>query len=273
MSDRAIVCYVDILGFDSIVSKKIKDMNFIKNLDESIYKMTVNLLTRFTNNINKLTNDPAEQDYLRKISNSTTLRFIFDNIIISLPIPDIKFNSREFDNDTNISNYLDYCFRLMATSSLLFIQHTGYVLRGGISLGSHYESEQKNYLFIFSEAHNNAVALEKKAKDPRILLEDKLQLFLKEISYANFDKYFYKEDKDSCYCFDIYSILHDMCDKRVDDALREIKENLTLNMESNSNNEKALGKLIYFAEYHNNKVKRNCLDHPEKMININKFKK
>jgi len=150
-------------------------------------------------------------------------------------------------------------------SATLFIAKMGHLLRGGISAGTHYESERANYLFIFSEAHNKAVRLEGRAEYPRILLDDNLKSQLEEMNYTHMDKFFY-EDSDGRCCFDIYSVLPVFPNRK--DFLTDINKGITLNIRHNFNNKKELAKLEYFAKYHNRKVGREGMNFPHLSINI-----
>jgi hypothetical protein len=269
--NKAIIGFCDILGYDTIVKKMIKNSEFIKNFDTLMHKLTVELLQKLKNlNISDLTGNPADNAYFKKVTNTIKVRCIFDNAIFSLPLSSITFNSQEFDNKTTILNCIETFFSSIAMFSAFFISFTGYTLRGGISIGSHYEIERDNYLFIFSEAHNKAVHLEKDATNPRILLEDDLRLYLDEMSYSHMNKSFYKDD-DGSYCLDIYSFLETM--GNIKNILTDINKGLILNMESNTSNIKELSKLIYFAKYHNRKIGSNGLKFPELSINIDKFVK
>lgn len=151
---------------------------------------------------------------------------------------------------------------------MFFIRKMGLLLRGGISIGSHYESEKNNYLMIFSEAHNKAVRLEGEANDPRILLEESLRSYLEEILYPSIDKRFYI-DPDGLHCLDIYSVFGAIGNTQ--DFLTDIKKGLiqNLNYNLNLNNKKELGKIIYFAKYHNRQVGN--LNFPELALNIDKY--
>ncbi len=268
---KAIIGFLDILGYDTLVKKMINDSGFVKRFDTLMYGLTVDLLNKLKClNLSTLTNEPVDEEYFKKVTETIKIRCIFDSVIFSLPLSAITFNSREFDNKTTIMNCIETFFSLIAMFSTLFISKMGHIFRGGISIGSHYETERDNYLFIFSEAHNKAVHLEREAKYPRILLEDNLKLYLNEISYTHMDKFFYKDD-DGHYCFDMYSILQIMDNSQ--NVLTDINKGLLLNMESNTRNKKELAKLIYFAKYHNRKVCSDSLNFPALSMNIDKFEK
>lgn len=266
---KAIIGFFDILGYDTLVKKMINDSGFVKRFDTLMYGLTVDLLNKLKSlNLSTLTNEPVDEEYFKKVTDTIKIRCIFDSVIFSLPLSAIKFNSREFDNKTTIINCIETFFSLIAMFSTLFISKMGHVFRGGISMGSHYETERDNYLFIFSEAHNKAVRLEREATYPRILLEDNLRLYLNEMSYSHMDKFFYKDD-DGRYCFDMYSILQIMDNSQ--NVLTHINTGLLLNMENNMSNIKELAKLIYFAKYHNRRVVSNGLYFPHLSMNIDKF--
>ncbi len=268
---KAIIGFFDILGYDTLVKKMINDSGFVKRFDTLMYGLTVDLPIQLKNlNLSALTDKPVDEEYFKKVTDTIKVRCIFDNVIFSLPLSNIKFNSDEFDNKTTILNCIETFFSLIAMFSTLFISKMGHIFRGGISMGSHYETERDNYLFIFSEAHNKAVHLEREAKYPRILLEDNLRLYLNEMSYSHIDKFFYKDD-DGRYCFDMYSILQIMDNSQ--NVLTDINKGLLLNMESNTSNKKELTKLIYFAKYHNRKVGSDGLNFPALSMNIDKFVK
>ena len=270
--DKAIVGFLDILGYDSIVKKMINNTGFVKQFDDLMYGITVNLRETFKNlELSQITGDESiDQAYFVKIVDSIKVRFIYDNIIFSLQLSDASFRSQEYDKNTTIQNCIETFFSLMSMFSTIFIGKTGSLLRGGISLGSHYESEKNNYLMIFSEAHNKAVRLEGAANYPRIILEDGLRTYLEEISYTHIDKFFYK-DQDGYHCFNIYSVFYVIGITK--DVLTDINKGISLNLESNIGNKKELSKLIYFAKYHNEQVGSDCLNFPDLALDIAKFEK
>ena len=270
---KAIVCFFDILGYDSLVNKMINNLEFIKRFDALMYGITIDMLENSKNlNFADLIVKPVDEAYIKKVMNTIKVRFIYDNIIFSVPRSGIKFNSPEFDNNATALNCIETFFSFMAMFSILFISKMGLILRGGISLGTHYESERENYVFIFSEAHNKAVRLEREAGYPRILLDDTLRAYLDKMGYSHMNKSFYK-DEYGRYCFDIYSILDIMDNKQKQNFLTDINKGLTLNMEDNIADQKKLSKLIYFARYHNSKVSGEGLNLPNLVIDIAKFEK
>lgn len=267
MSDKAIIGFLDILGYKKLVNKMINDAEFVKRLENLMYGITVDHLRKLRD---LEFDDPGDEAYFKQVVDTVKVRYIFDSIIFSLQVSDITFSSQQFDRNTSVLNCIETFFAFMADFSTLFIAKMGHLLRGGISIGSHYESERENCFFIFSEAHNKAVRLEQDAELPRILLDDDLLSFLKDVSYTHMDKFFYKDD-DGRYCFDIYSISNIWQDKQA--VLTDIRKGLILNMLDNASNERELAKLMYFAKYHNRQVSKDVLNYPQLTIDLSRFGK
>lgn len=269
MSSNAIVGFVDILGYRDLVTRMISDKDFVERFDKLMFGISAKLKTDLRNvDLPFYKGEPADTEYFKKIVDAFKLRCIFDSLIFSLPIPDITFHSKEFDNEKTVLNCIETFFSFMAMVCAMFISKMGLIFRGGISIGPHYESERENYLFIFSEAHNKAVGLEEANGYPLIRLHDDLRLYLDEISYP-FDRWFYKDEHDN-YCLDIYSIFQIIPNKKT--VLADIRNGLIANMSHNVKNEKRLMKLIHFAKYHNGKV-RDEPNSSELVIPVEKFQK
>ncbi len=269
MPAKAIVSFFDILGYEKLVNKMISDDKFVRYFDDLMYDITVNLMETWRNSkLSPIVDKLIDAAYFKKIFDTVKVRCIYDNIIFSLPLSDITFSSQEFDKNTTVSHHIEAYFYSMAMFSTLFISKGNHLLRGGISIGPHYEVERKNYLFIFSEAHNRAVCLEKDyTKLPRILLDDGLLEYLKKISYPNIDKFFYKGD-DGRYCFDIYSSLSIFDEQKIIRVLTEIRSAANYHIGRNSEDKDILSKWIYFAKYHNRKINTAGLSYPKLAIDI-----
>ena len=151
--------------------------------------------------------------------------------------------------------------------STLFISKMGYTLRGGISYGNHYESERDRQFFIFSEAFNRAVQLEKDvAKMPRIVMDENAFKYLREIGYPNIDKYFYKDGQDGYFCLDIYKSLRLFRDAQ--NVLDHIKLGISLAIRNNGSKPDVLAKLKHFAQYHNRWVTGDKIKQPHLAIDL-----
>jgi len=266
MADDAIVAFIDILGYEAIVQKKINDSDFIKRFDDMMYSITVGCKNQLLISMKRPELTTQEVSYLERVVDSVKVRFIYDNVIFSLPLSELEFDSHENDEGISSIDCIELFFSSIALFSTFFIGKMGTLLRGGISIGSHYESERDRYLFIFSDAHNNAVRLESDAKYPRILLDDTLRSYLDTISYP-MGKYFFRDEDGRC-CFDIYAAFDILGEELSLLTLTDIKKGITLNIESNCTNNAILDKLKYYAKYHNKKVKG--LNFPDLSIAIKK---
>lgn len=264
MIELALVAYIDILGYKKFAEKIIKDIGLITKLDSKMYEITVGAHEMLK--INNL-NAPNIEDrkLFQKVLNSFSVRLVSDNIIFSLPISNIKADTLHNRNKA-IGYCMETLFYLMSLSCLWIISLTGCLIRGAISIGMHYESERDHYLFALSEAHNNAVDLEKKAKYPRILLDNKVLTYFDEILYRK-GKFIYK-DECGDYCFDWYAGLTDPAKQ-----IMRIKEVITLNALNSfkSGNREVIRKIIYFARYHNNN--RKVIEDPNLKIDLTIFEK
>ncbi len=292
----AIVGFLDILGYGSIVNKMIENIGFIERFDDFMFRITIDSPAKIKNTgPSPIANEPVALEYFKKVVDLVGVRFVFDNIIFSLPLSDTAFQSNEVDDKATTLNCIYAFFALMAMFSTSLIAETGTLLRGGISIGSHYESERDKYLFIFSEAHNKAVKLEREAGQPRILLDDKLRQYLEKIAYPNMEKHFYI-DQEERHCFDFYSYLNIIDDPR--SVLSDINEAISLDMSNNAEENKKLNekvskdelrsadlteainenrerltKLLYFARYHNKKVSKDGLNLADLALNIDEIEK
>ncbi|MBI5099780.1 MAG: hypothetical protein HZB30_11140 [Nitrospirae bacterium] len=269
------VGYIDILGYQDLVERAMGRAELVKDLENLFYGVSIGTLKGLRGiDLTKVVEetDEEEQQYFQKITNAIHVRNNADSFIFTLPVSEINFRSTSFDEKTTVLNCIETYFSLMTMFTTLFISKMGYLLRGGISIGKHYESDRDQQLFVFSEAHNRAVTLEtKKAVNPRIVMDKNLQLYLKEISYPNIHKFFY-EDEDGYYCLNIYTALRIWGDLK-EDLLTHVKEGIKLCIESNFNNVKELGKLIYFAKYHNKWVTSAEVNFPHLTFDVEKYER
>jgi hypothetical protein len=135
----------------------------------------------------------------------------------------------------------------------IFIGKTGLVLRGGISMGPHYENSQKESLFILSQAYLNAYKIEQEADTPRILIDDPVYAFVKDLPLEHLQNFTFV-DATKKRCLDIYSIFEN--EPRSRTMLSGIKGRVMRNIADSRLNKCALGKLIEFAKYHNQRVQK-----------------
>lgn len=267
MIGKAIVGFIDILGYKSIVEKYTSQIELIRGLEELIRKITIDLIDGFRA---KPFNNQDLESYYQKILDVINVRFISDTVLFTLNLSKIKFSNPNYTQKETISNSIYAYFRFINMFCLYFIPKTGHVLRGGVSIGSHYENDfnRPGNLFIFSEAYINAYNLEREAKTARIIIDDNLLSYLRSIRFDYSNRLFY-EDQNGKKCLDFYSFLQK--DHNCERVLNDIKLGLTLNIQNNIGNQDVLGKLIYFAKYHNKNVRKMKLNFPKLSIDATKF--
>ncbi len=271
-SDRQIVAYADILGYKAFTKKFIGDLKGIRVFEEQVYAATIGWLNSFYQE----SPEPLSSAYLnlrRKVISSIGIRVVSDNIIFFSAPGNITVEGSSVPSEER-NRAIGYCietlFVAMSNCYSRMVALTGCPLRGGVSIGFGYESERERFLFGLSEALNNAVKLEKDAKKPKILLDDKLAKYLNEISYP-VERFFYKDEADN-YCFDWYAGLINLTNVQRWAILRDVKNTILKNASINGTDESALDKLLYFSEYHNKKVTDSSIDLADMQINIGELR-
>ncbi len=249
----AIVAFIDILGYEPLVRRGIRDVSVIQWLESMLAGSSVNLIEKIRSA--KLMPDGYENydDYAKGIFKTVNVKFMSDTILVTLLLPGTDLPSQDFNQNDSLSNHLYSYFRYISMFTTIFTAKTGLVFRGGIAMGSHYEKtyNDSGSLFIFSQAYVRAYHLEKSAHFARILLDGEMLKFLREIPFEQIDEFVYKDD-DGKDCFDIYSFFQQ--DDNSYSVLQGIKETVSLNLHSSRQNLPALDKLLYFAKYHNSMV-------------------
>ena len=268
MIEEVIVTFIDILGYKELIKRNMNNLYMIKKIESITEISTVGLLQKGRD---RKFNKKVYQQYKNQISQIIGVKVIADSIIFTLPISKITFFN-PVEKGEEIPDCIYFYFGLITMFCTFFISCMGHVLRGGISKGPHYESDlggKGNNFFIFSEAYVDAYLLEKDAKTPRIIAGNKFLSYLDEISFKYTNDYFY-EDTDDKKCFDVYAHLNHYPDRRT--VLSNIKSGLERNIQVNGMKNEVLPKLIYFAEYHNNKVNKDNLNCEDLAIDISNLK-
>jgi|GEM_PF-3450238 len=259
MLGYAIVSYIDVLGYKRIVDKLIDQPAFIEELERLYYGISISALKELQD-IALIENETDREvtAYYKKVIDSICVRCIADSFIFTLQVPEID-SKKEFDERGFIKDCVSAYFGTIKMFSQLFICKAG-LLRGGISIGKHYESEKEQQLFIFSQAHNRACEMEKEARTPRIRIDESVRLYLDDISSDLVWKFFYRDDEDGCLCLDIYKGIQ--ASPRMNNILDDIKRWIEFNIKANWNNKKELGMIIAFAKYHNSRVNSEPINFP-----------
>ncbi len=228
LSKNAVVCFLDVLGFKTLLHEH--DAFFIHEAFEVLLTSTYDLKTS------------PHSGFLIK---DVRVRIFSDSIIIVL---------EETDNVLSAIEFYEF-LKFVSVFNVLFIQFTGYFLRGGIAVGTYQERKIYNEinLFINSSALNTAVELEKNANVPRVLIDrksvNKMNLTTeksKSLILSGSDSYLY---------LDIYEG-HGF-GKYTEDIIQwtsEMQGHVEKQCSTNVNHRSILDKYRWFQKYHNSKI-------------------
>lgn len=245
--NKYIFCYLDILGYKSLVEAHCDNEETIKAFNSIMEESVMRLLEGFREHLD----DTETSMNVEGIYKNIKFTLISDTILIRMPLITTTNEKSHKVNVDAISVFLHYVSFLVLT----FIYNTGYFLRGGISIGQHYEkSSNETGLFIFSKALIQAYNLEQKAKTIRILIDTEIIHFLArnvESDYSYYEKDFYK-DLDGIFCLNYYSSL--VNGNMADDFFVRLLDNIYGQTSSNKEDVGILTKYLGFIKYHNENV-------------------
>jgi len=245
--ETAIVAFIDILGYEGLVNQHINDLEMIKAI-EGLLRGPSDLIQKI---MTELSMPQPYDEYAKKLHHPITAKFVSDTILITLHLSRVETSSPLFKESEHLSHSLFSYLHFIATACTHFIGITALLVRGGISMGLHYENPHDGNLFIFSQAYINAYKLEGEADTPRILIDDKVLEFIKGLPIEELNRFVFA-DSSGRKCLDIYAIFEN--EPRSPAILSSIKERVSGNMFKVRNDKKALRKFIHFAEYHNQRV-------------------
>jgi hypothetical protein len=257
--DEAIVAFIDILGYEGLVERLINDLEMIKAI-EILLQAPSNLLQKIRTDLSL----PGPYDeYGKKLHDAITAKFVSDTILITLRLSKVDTSSPLFEERENLSHYVLSYLHFIATVCTDFMGITGLLVRGGISMGQHYENPHDGSLFIFSQAYINAYKLERKTVMPRILIDDKAFGFISGLAAEELKRFIFV-DISGERCLDFYAIFER--EPRSPVILSSIKERVSENMFKMRQDKKVLSKFIHFFEYHNERVTR--LGFPDMILDL-----
>jgi len=251
MMGESIVCLLDILGYSELVKKFGTDDKFIE-FYENIINKSLSLKDRL---YNSFSNDTDYTEKKKKLIDNIRLITFSDTIIFILYTKEI--------NHEDIKDCLFIYLNLISTFCTLFISNSEHLLRGGMSIGEHYDNcdkylENKNInLFMFSRPLVTSHELENTSSFyPRILVDKKLIEYIHKISFNKYKQFFY-EDFFYEPCLRMYSHFIPSKNKvMVKDELFKIKEMIQRSIEHRKGNRRILEKLYYFSNYHDIECKK-----------------
>ena len=243
-----IFCYLDILGYKDLVNSYADDDEAVTKLEEFLNISIFYMYDGFRNIRTGIKGDLET----KAILDSIKISLISDSILIRMPVS----VGTNIDSKRDSTIAIQACLYFVSFLILTFITNIGLFLRGGISIGQHYEKVLKHdSMFIFSKSLIRAYQLEQKASSIRILIDSILINFLadnnKDFTLEQHKENFYL-DVDGELCLDYYDILH--CEGMINTFLERVLEVVALNVARNKDNQRVLSKYETFEKYHNDKV-------------------
>jgi len=250
--DKAIVAFIDILGYEGLVNRLSNDLEMIKSLDSLLQGVSADLLHAMRTKVSLESHLPEPYDeYSKRLFHPINAKFISDTILITLHLSKVETSFPHFSEKENLSHCVFSYLYFIASACTQFIGITGLLVRGGISMGPHYENLHNGSLFILSQAYIDAYKLEGEADMPRILIDDKVLEFTKYLPLEELNRFVFV-DSSGRKCFDIYAIFEN--EPRSPAILSSIKERVSGNMFKIRQDKEVLRKFIHFFEYHNQRV-------------------
>ena len=244
---EAVVGFIDVLGYGEVVEEHINNIELIEGI-KRIMTGACLIPKRAKEKRIKIENENDKTDY-DNIMSAISVRYVSDTFLFVLRLSDIA------DSNIDVSDALWAYFTLISQICSFFMGKVELVLKGGISIGSHYEDEEGGNLFIFSKAYLDAYKLQAKENKPRIVLDKHLTERLRSLPFKHFDYFFFKDDNSLC--FDIYCAPLNAISRgnnRFKTILSDIKQGVQANINKNRNKPNVLEKLEWFATYHNKRV-------------------
>jgi len=247
---KYIFCYLDILGYKTLVDKCFVDPTLIENIRSSFKNIFYDMIADFKH---EKSESEVQTDF-ETIMKSIKVSLISDTILIRMPIEDTKMLSHGLGEKFNTLSYIQVFIYFVSLLFIGFSTKVGYFFRGGISINEHYEDDfNGNGLFITSKALINSYLLEKEADVIRILIHDNVLSFISndydEEHKKEFSKIYLYQDSTNRNCLNIYFVLRN--DELTRSALDGIREVIKLQMNANRNDVHVLEKYNYFIQYHN----------------------
>lgn len=244
--EKYIFCYLDILGYKSIVAEHCENEELIETFRDIVKDTVVGLPEGFKQPLD----DSETSKFVESVYDKINTTLISDTILIRMPIVDIKDNNAQEAID-RIGIFLHFVSFLVLT----FMRRTAYFLRGGIAIEQHYEDNEKGNLFIFSKALIKSYELEQKAKTIRVLVDPAIIDYL-----CNNDENRRKEvlsrfytDSDELLCLDYYDSL---LDTMHEDFFSVLMGNIRGQIWHNRKDQNILYKYLGFIKYHNTYIAR-----------------
>ncbi|MCD6521431.1 hypothetical protein J7K56_01485 [Candidatus Calescamantes bacterium] len=262
--DLYIVCYLDVWGYRGIVKKISGDKKIIKEVGD-IFRG----ITRILNQLKTVSKEGKYSETEKQLLQKIRFTFFSDSFLFALPLFGLRYPNMEISEKEQILECITAYLRIISAFCWIFMGKLC-LLRGGIAVGQYYEKifNSPPALFIISEAWIEAVELEKKANFPRIVLGNSVIEFLKEINEGTLPPcvswFLCRLTPSDYYFLDIYKDFTFLEKEKAFQILKDIKRLIETLLEHYAKDFEKLGKLYWFARYHNQKVKE--INFPELCI-------
>ena len=143
MFTETVLAYIDILGYRQLVKKMICDPSLVEGIEKLIKKSTLGMWEKYRDIPGKNNYSKDDAKHFRDILDAICFRVISDSIIITLMIGQQKPDVLE--------SYFQVFFQSVAAACRMFIAKTGYLVRGCVAKGLHYENTaDPQFLFFVS---------------------------------------------------------------------------------------------------------------------------
>jgi len=257
-SKRTLVAYLDVLGYKNLVKNSSPEQFY--DLMEKIFLETRTYLSAvYPDKVE--TPLEIERQCTAEVINAIKFHLISDTFILYLECDEvISINKKFYEKIDHDYTAVVLFFHIVATFVLIFIQKTGVLLRGGISLGDFYkrplvDSARLDGDFIFSSALVAAAELEKEAHNPRILIDNDLYQLWKEkkekfkLKQKNVENAIAR-DSGGKYFLDFYYLLQSFFQEV---WLSEIAQHIRISLKEKKPI-KIYKKWIWFRNFHNTRI-------------------
>ncbi|MFA5838999.1 MAG: hypothetical protein WC849_03625 [Candidatus Paceibacterota bacterium] len=250
--NQSIVCCLDVLGYSDLVKNKHSDDEYIKKYEDVLNK-SLSILNKLKSNSSS--KDSSYNEEKNNLIDKIRIITFSDTIIFILYLEKI--------DKEQINNCMFLFLNLISRFSTLFIQYIGNTLRGGMSIGQHYDNydkyrENKDIkLVMFSKSLIESHKLESESSFyPRVLINKKLNDYLQKISFKKYNEFFYQDFFHET-CLRIYGhFVKSKYQSSVVEELIHIKDKIQNSIDDNQGNRKILEKLFYFSNYHDYECKQ-----------------
>lgn len=260
MTQQYLLTYFDILGYEKIVTKMLKNPDLMQSIRDLLFTSTQGLQDRYKAIPRNSGFGENDQRAFTEILSSIKVRIVSDSIIYTMPLTD-----REGDF---LKASLHTYFNCIVGSGKMFIAKTGCLLRGCIAKGKHYEeSNDPNFLFFASEPLINAYRKVEKEKNEdfptAIIVHPDLWPWIE----SNIDKQYVSNHfiKNGNYTILNWYINLDRS-KHSKNVVADIARGVTANYMENKANQEVLKKIKSFSDIHNQQM--DLLKWPELRIEL-----